>query len=94
MSHRDSCRLFGKPAATTYDPGTIQGCTCTVDQTSEYRMRLPQVITLVNNVLSSRIHDLSTCHKEDDCHTLARGVELALDDLLTALLIVDIASQP
>lgn len=37
------------------------------------------------DVLNARLEDLASCHKDDDCHAMARGIELAIDDVLNLL---------
>lgn len=39
-------------------------------------------IKSVLDILTIRFNDLVSCHKDDDCRTMARGVELAIDDVL------------
>lgn len=43
------------------------------------------IIKSVLDVLTIRFDDLDSCHKDDDCRTMARGVELAIDDVLNIL---------
>lgn len=33
------------------------------------------------NAVQFRVHDLTNCMKNDDCHILARGADLALSDI-------------
>lgn len=37
------------------------------------------------DAVTFRIHDLTNCMKNDDCHILARGAELALSDIQALL---------
>lgn len=40
-----------------------------------------ELLHQAKQVIGDRVADLKSCHKNDDCHVIAYGAELALDDL-------------
>ena len=72
---REDERTYTKQTSTAimaYDEGKRDG----------YAAALRDAVEVVED----RIQDLSTCNKDDECHTLGRGAALALSDIQAYLL--------
>lgn len=59
----------------------------TIEEFDEWLTKVKKDAVIVErsfwiNTLENRIDELNSCHKDDDCHTLASGIELALEDAL------------
>lgn len=72
---------------TTMNHGGIDNYVCDYSIPLNTNIRGGKVseIKKIIDTLTIRLEDLASCHKDDDCHTIARGVELAIDDVLNLL---------